>query len=150
IILDGWGFETRTEGNAIYLAHKPCWDRLWQNYSHTLIIPYGTRVGLPIGQMGNSEVGHLNMGAGRIVRMDISRIDHAIETGEFFSNPALKGAMEHAQKTGGALHLMGLVSYGGVHSAQTHLYSLLEMAKKNGLSRVYVHAFTDGRDTAPD
>jgi 2,3-bisphosphoglycerate-independent phosphoglycerate mutase len=150
IILDGWGFETRSEGNAIKLAHKPFWDQLWQNYSHTLIVPYGPRVGLPIGQMGNSEVGHLNMGAGRIVRMDISRIDHAIETGEFFTNPALKDAMEHTQKTGGALHLMGLVSEGGVHSSQDHIYALLQMAKQSGLSRVFVHAFTDGRDTAPD
>ena len=94
----------RQDGNAIALAHKPFWDEMWQRYAHTLIVPYGTRVGLPPGQMGNSEVGHLNMGAGRIVRMDISRIDHAIETDEFFHNAAFKGAIAHAQNTGGALH----------------------------------------------
>lgn len=150
LILDGWGFETRNQGNAIYMAHKPFWDHLWQDSPHTLIVPFGTRVGLPKGQMGNSEVGHLNMGAGRIVRMDISRIDHAIETGELFTNPALTAGMEHVQKSGGALHFMGLVSDGGVHSLQEHLYALLTMAKKHGLDRVYVHAFTDGRDTAPE
>lgn len=150
IILDGWGFETRTEGNAIYLAKKPYWEHMWETYAHSLIVPYGQRVGLPIGQMGNSEVGHLNIGAGRIIRMDISRIDHAIETGELFTNPVLKAAIENAQQTGGALHLMGLMSDGGVHSLQVHLYSLLQMAKNNGLNKVFIHAFTDGRDTAPD
>lgn len=150
IIFDGWGYETRTEGNAILMAQKPCWDNLWSTYAHSLIIPYGQRVGLPIGQMGNSEVGHLNMGAGRIVRMDISRIDHAIETGEFASNPAFLAAMAHAQETGGALHLMGLMSDGGVHSLQTHLYALVALAKAQGLKKIYIHAFTDGRDTAPD
>lgn len=150
VILDGWGYETRTQGNAILAAHKPFWDKMWQEFAHTLIIPYGKRVGLPIGQMGNSEVGHLNIGAGRIVRMDISRIDYAIESGELFTNPEICAAMEYVQKTGGAFHLMGLVSDGGVHSHQEHLYALLEMAKQKGLSNVYVHAFTDGRDTAPE
>lgn len=150
IILDGWGYETRTEGNAIYLAKKPYWDHMWETYAHSLIIPYGQRVGLPVGQMGNSEVGHLNMGAGRIIRMDISRIDHAIETGELFTNPVLVEAIEHAHKAGGALHFMGLMSDGGVHSLQTHLYELIKMAKDHGLSKVFIHAFTDGRDTAPD
>jgi len=150
IILDGWGYETRTEGNAIYLAKKPYWDHMWETYAHSLIIPYGQRVGLPVGQMGNSEVGHLNMGAGRIIRMDISRIDHAIETGELFTNPVLVEALENAQKTGGALHFMGLMSDGGVHSLQEHLYQLVKMAKDHGLSKVFIHAFTDGRDTAPD
>lgn len=150
IILDGWGYETRTEGNAIYLANKPYWDHMWETYAHSLIIPYGQRVGLPVGQMGNSEVGHLNMGAGRIIRMDISRIDHAIETGELFTNPVLVEALEHTQKTGGALHFMGLMSDGGVHSLQSHLYELVKMAKDHGLSKVFIHAFTDGRDTAPD
>lgn len=150
IIFDGWGFETRTQGNAIQIANKPCWDHLWETYQHSLIVPYGQRVGLPVGQMGNSEVGHLNMGAGRIIRMDISRIDHAIESGELASNQRLKEAMKHAQETGGALHFMGLMSDGGVHSLQVHLYALLEMAKNNGLKKVFIHAFTDGRDTAPD
>lgn len=150
IIFDGWGFETRTEGNAIYTAKKPCWDHLWETYQHSLIVPYGQRVGLPIGQMGNSEVGHLNIGAGRIIRMDISKIDHAIETGELASNKEIKGAMEHVQKTDGALHFMGLMSDGGVHSLQAHLYALLQIAKNAGLKKIFIHAFTDGRDTAPD
>src|SRR5262249_31434218 len=109
----------------------------------------GHSVGLPNGQMGNSEVGHLNIGAGRIVRMDISRIDHAIETGDFFLNPALVGAVEHAKRHGTALHLMGLGSDGGVHSWHEHLSALLRLAHDRGLSRVFVHCFLDGRDTPP-
>ncbi|MCS6886209.1 MAG: 2,3-bisphosphoglycerate-independent phosphoglycerate mutase [Acidobacteriota bacterium] len=150
IILDGWGYETRREGNAILAAHKPFWDSMWERFAHTLVIPYGKRVGLPVGQMGNSEVGHLNIGAGRIVRMDISRIDCAIESGDLFTNPALCAAMQHVQQTGGALHFFGLVSDGGVHSHQEHLYALIRMAKEKSLDRVYVHAFTDGRDTSPE
>jgi 2,3-bisphosphoglycerate-independent phosphoglycerate mutase len=147
IILDGFGYSPRREGNAIALARTPHLDELFKKYPNTLIEGSGRAVGLPPGQMGNSEVGHLNIGAGRIVRMDISRIDHAIETGEFFHNPALLEAMDRAK--GSALHLMGLVSHGGVHSWHEHLYALLRMAKDSGLGRVFVHAFLDGRDTPP-
>src|SRR5579884_3684632 len=149
IILDGWGYSPKTEANAIALARKPTYDRLLSQYPNTLIHTSGKFVGLPDGQMGNSEVGHLNIGAGRIVHMDITRIDLMIQNGEFFSNPTLLGAMKHALTTGRTLHLFGLVSDGGVHSQQAHLYALLKMAKQNGLERVYVHAFMDGRDTLP-
>ena len=149
LILDGWGYSPKTEANAIALAQKPTYDRLLREYPNTLIHTSGKYVGLPNGQMGNSEVGHLNIGAGRIVHMDITRIDLMIENGEFFSNPTLLGAMKHAQSSGRRLHLFGLVSDGGVHSQQTHLYALLKMARQNGLERVFVHAFMDGRDTLP-
>jgi 2,3-bisphosphoglycerate-independent phosphoglycerate mutase len=150
IILDGFGYSARRQGNAIALARTPHFDEWFKTYPNTLIDGSGKSVGLPPGQMGNSEVGHLNIGAGRIVRMDISRIDHAIETGEFFSNPALTGAMDYAKDNKSAVHLMGLVSEGGVHSWHHHLYALLRMAKQRGLEQVFVHAFLDGRDTAPD
>jgi len=149
IILDGWGYSPNTEANAIAIARKPTYDRLLREYPNTLIHTSGKYVGLPNGQMGNSEVGHLNIGAGRIVHMDITRIDHMIENGEFFSNPTLLGAMKHARTGGRRLHLFGLVSDGGVHSQQTHLYALLKMAKQNGVDRVFIHAFMDGRDTLP-
>src|SRR5207253_2504478 len=149
IILDGWGYSPTTEANAIALARKPTYDRLLREYPNTLIHTSGKYVGLPKGQMGNSEVGHLNIGAGRIVHMDITRIELMIENGEFFSNPTLLGAMKHARSGGRRLHLFGLVSDGGVHSQQAHLYALLRMAKQNGVDRVFVHAFTDGRDTLP-
>jgi bisphosphoglycerate-independent phosphoglycerate mutase len=147
IIIDGWGYRPEREGNAIALASKPFYDELLEKYPHTLLEASGSRVGLPAGIMGNSEVGHLNMGSGRVIRMDVSRIDYAIETGEFFGNPALTGAVDAAQSAGKALHLMGLVSDGQVHSSQEHLYALLRMAKERGLQRVYVHCFLDGRDT---
>jgi 2,3-bisphosphoglycerate-independent phosphoglycerate mutase len=150
IILDGFGHTDKTEGNAIALAKTPHFDEWFANYPHTLIDGSGRSVGLPLGQMGNSEVGHLNMGAGRIVHMDISRIDVAIETGEFFNNPALMLAMNHANENNSALHLIGLVSWGGVHSWQEHIYALLRMARERNVERVYIHAFLDGRDTAPD
>ena len=150
IILDGFGHSDRREGNAIQLARTPRFDEYYAHYPHTLIDGSGYSVGLPQGQMGNSEVGHLNMGAGRIVRMDISRIDHAIETGEFFQNDVLIKAMEHAKTNQTTLHLMGLVSWGGVHSWQEHIYALLKMAKERGVEKVFVHAFLDGRDTAPN
>jgi 2,3-bisphosphoglycerate-independent phosphoglycerate mutase len=150
IILDGFGFSNRVEGNAIALAKTPHFDRWFRDYPNTLMEASGAAVGLLAGQMGNSEVGHLNMGAGRIVRMDISRIDHAIETGDFFRNQALAQAMDSARSGGRALHLMGLVSHGGVHSWQQHLYTLLDMAKRRNVQRVFVHAFLDGRDTAPE
>jgi 2,3-bisphosphoglycerate-independent phosphoglycerate mutase len=150
IILDGFGYSARREGNAIALAHTPHLDEWLAHYPHSLIEGSGKYVGLPNGQMGNSEVGHLNIGAGRIVRMDISRIDSAIEDGSFYSNKALIDAMEAAKAAGSPLHLMGLVSHGGVHSWDEHLYALLRMAKQNGVQRVFIHAFLDGRDTPPD
>jgi 2,3-bisphosphoglycerate-independent phosphoglycerate mutase len=149
VILDGWGFRAETKANAIALARKPTYDRLLREYPNTLIHTSGKFVGLPNGQMGNSEVGHLNIGAGRIVHMDITRIDLMIQNGEFFSHPVLLAAMKHARESGRRLHLFGLVSDGGVHSQQAHLYALLKMAKQNGLERVFVHAFMDGRDTLP-
>jgi 2,3-bisphosphoglycerate-independent phosphoglycerate mutase len=149
IILDGWGYRAETHANAIALARKPTYDRLLRKYPNTLIHTSGPFVGLPEGQMGNSEVGHLNIGAGRIVHMDITRIDSMIQNGQFFSHPVLLDAMKHARTGERRLHLFGLVSDGGVHSQQAHLYALLKMAKQNGLERVFVHAFMDGRDTLP-
>src|SRR5437899_1873377 len=149
IILDGWGYSPKTEANAIALARKPTYDRLLREYSNTLIHTSGKYVGLPKGQMGNSEVGHLNIGAGRIVLMDSTRIELMIQNGNFFSDPTLLAAMKNARSGGRRLHLFGLVSDGGVHSRQEHLYALLKMAKQNGVDRVFVHAFMDGRDTLP-
>src|SRR6266536_1662069 len=147
IILDGWGYRAETKANAIALARKPTYDRLLREYPNPLIHTSGPFVGLPEGQMGNSEVGHLNIGAGRIVHMDITRLDLMIQNGEFFSHPVLVEAMKNAR--GHKLHLFGLVSDGGVHSRQEHLYALLKMAKQQGVDRVFVHAFMDGRDTLP-
>ena len=149
IIIDGWGYSPTREGNAIALAAKPFYDELNEKYPHTLLTAHGTRVGLPDGVMGNSEVGHLNMGAGRVIRMDVSRIDHDIENGEFFSNEVLAKAMDDAKSRGKQLHLMGLISDGQVHSSQEHLYALLRMAKQRGVERVFIHCFLDGRDTPP-
>jgi 2,3-bisphosphoglycerate-independent phosphoglycerate mutase len=149
IILDGWGYRAETKANAIALARKPTYDRLLREYPNTLIHTSGPFVGLPEGQMGNSEVGHLNIGAGRIVHMDITRIDLMIQNGEFFSHPVLVEGMKNARTSGRKLHLFGLVSDGGVHSRQEHLYALLRMAKQQGVDRVFVHAFMDGRDTLP-
>jgi len=149
IILDGWGYRSETKANAIALARKPTYDRLLREYPNTLIHTSGPFVGLPEGQMGNSEVGHLNIGAGRIVHMDITRIDLMIQNGEFFAHPVLLAAMKHARTGERGLHLFGLVSDGGVHSQQAHLYALLKMAKQNGVGRLFVHAFMDGRDTLP-
>jgi 2,3-bisphosphoglycerate-independent phosphoglycerate mutase len=149
VILDGWGYRAETKANAIALARKPTYDRLLREYPNTLIHTSGPFVGLPEGQMGNSEVGHLNIGAGRIVHMDITRIDSMIQNGALFQHPVLLDAMKHARTGDRRLHLFGLVSDGGVHSQQTHLYALLKMAKQNGLERVFVHAFMDGRDTLP-
>lgn len=147
IILDGFGYAAGTEGNAIAHADTPCLDRCYEHYAWTLIEGAGERVGLPRGQFGNSEVGHLNLGAGRVVKMDITRIDEAIESGRFFENPALIAAVDWGKKR--ALHLMGLLSDGGVHSRITHLEALLELAARRGVERVYLHCFTDGRDTPP-
>jgi len=147
-ILDGWGFRAERENNAIALARKPTYDELLKKFPNTLVHTSGPYVGLPEGQMGNSEVGHLNIGAGRIVYMDITRIDLAIHKGEFFQNELLLRAMQRGRQN--QLHLLGLVSDGGVHSQLAHLFALLEMAKRNGVTRVFVHAFTDGRDTPPE
>ena len=149
IILDGFGYSERREGNAVALARMPFYDELLEKYPHTLIEASGECVGLPAGVMGNSNVGHLCMGAGRVVRTDIERINHEIKTGEFYSNLALESALESALTHDRALHLMGLVSDGLVHSSQEHAYALLRMAAKRGLKRVYVHCFLDGRDTPP-
>jgi 2,3-bisphosphoglycerate-independent phosphoglycerate mutase len=149
IIIDGWGYSPVREGNAIALADTPYYDQLLNDYPHTLLEASGTRVGLPPGIMGNSEVGHLNIGSGRVIRMDVSRVDYEISTGEFFKNPVLVAAMEEAKRNGKALHLQGLVSDGQVHSSLGHLYALLRMAHSRGLDRVFIHCFLDGRDTPP-
>jgi 2,3-bisphosphoglycerate-independent phosphoglycerate mutase len=149
IIMDGWGWREDTDANAVRMARTPTVDALWETYPHTLIQGSGLFVGLPDGQMGNSEVGHLNLGAGRVVNQDIVRIDRAITDGSFFSNEALVGAMNAARERGGALHLVGLLSDGGVHSHQHHLHALVRMASQHGVSRVFVHAILDGRDTPP-
>ena len=149
IILDGFGHSDAREGNAVALASMPFYDELREKYPHTLIEASGGCVGLPAGVMGNSNVGHLCMGAGRVVRTDIERINHDIKTGEFFQNLALNAALESAVKHDRALHVMGLTSDGLVHSSQEHAYALLRMAKERGLRRVYVHCFLDGRDTPP-
>jgi len=148
-ILDGWGYRAETHGNAIAMARKPVYDGLLRDYPNTLLRASEHFVGLPDGQMGNSEVGHLNLGAGRIVRMDMTRIDTAIVSGEFFQDPTLVRAYELAGQKGRALHLIGLLSDGGVHSHSRHLYALLRMAAQQKLTRVFVHAFMDGRDTMP-
>jgi 2,3-bisphosphoglycerate-independent phosphoglycerate mutase len=149
IILDGWGYRAETNANAIALARKPTYDRLLREYPNTLIHTSGPYVGLPDGQMGNSEVGHLNIGAGRVVHMDSTRIELMIQNGDLFRHPVLLNAMKNAQSGGRQLHLFGLVSDGGVHSYQSHLHALLRMAKQNQVERVFVHAFMDGRDTLP-
>jgi len=148
-ILDGWGYRAETANNAIALARKPSYDKLLREFPNTLIRASEHFVGLPDGQMGNSEVGHLNIGAGRIVQMDITRIDALIASGEFGKNPAIMKAMQRAREGGRQLHLFGLVSDGGVHSHQEHLYALLRTAREYGVERVFVHAFMDGRDTLP-
>ncbi len=149
IILDGFGHSEADNGNAITHAAKPNLDRYFANFPHTLLGASGMDVGLPEGQMGNSEVGHTNIGAGRIVYQELTRITKSIQDGDFFTNEALLGAMENCKKNASALHLMGLLSDGGVHSHNTHLYALLEMAKRSGLSQVYVHCIMDGRDVPP-
>ncbi len=150
MILDGWGVRPAGPGNAVSLAKTPNLDRLLSDYPHTQLQTSGKAVGLPDGIMGNSEVGHLNIGAGRVVYQDLTRIDLAIKDGSFFTNQALNIAVQSAVEDNRALHLMGLVSDGGVHSQLTHLLALLDLARKNGLQRVYVHVILDGRDTPPD
>ena len=149
IVLDGWGYRPQTEGNAIALANTPTWDALWKRSSRTLLDASGLRVGLPEGQMGNSEVGHLNLGAGRVVMQDLVRISSAITDGGFYTNPALTAACGQVMSNGGTLHLLGLIGSGGVHAIDQHLLALIEMAKRRGISRVAIHAILDGRDTLP-
>ncbi|MCQ2499353.1 MAG: 2,3-bisphosphoglycerate-independent phosphoglycerate mutase [Lachnospiraceae bacterium] len=149
LILDGYGINEKTEGNAIAMAKTPVMDRLMKEYPYVKGNASGMAVGLPDGQMGNSEVGHLNMGAGRIVYQELTRITKEIQDGTFFENEALMKAVNNCKANDSALHMFGLLSDGGVHSHNTHLYGLLELAKRNGLEKVYVHCFLDGRDTPP-
>jgi 2,3-bisphosphoglycerate-independent phosphoglycerate mutase len=149
IVLDGFGYRAEREGNAIALAKMPCYDELLGKYPHTLIEASGEYVGLPKGVMGNSNVGHLCLGAGRVLRTDLERINYEIQTGEFFTNLVLHAAIDNAVKHDRALHIMGLVSDGLVHSSQEHAYALLRMAKEKEARRVFVHCFLDGRDTPP-
>jgi len=149
LVCDGWGHAPPSEGNAITRARTPIYDRWLAEYPWTLLEASGEAVGLPDGVMGNSEVGHLTLGAGRMVPQDLLRIDLALRDGSFFANPALLAAMQHARRKGATLHLMGLVSDGAVHSHERHLEGLLELASRSGVPRVRVHAFTDGRDTPP-
>lgn len=149
LILDGYGLNEKTEGNAVAIAKTPVMDSLMKEYPFVKGNASGMAVGLPEGQMGNSEVGHLNMGAGRIVYQELTRITKEIADGTFFENPGLLEAVENCKKNGSALHCYGLVSDGGVHSHNSHIYGLLELAKRNGLDKVYVHCFLDGRDTPP-
>lgn len=149
IILDGFAFRDEVKGNAVAQANKPNFDRYWQTYPHATLIASGEAVGLPEGQMGNSEVGHLNIGAGRIVYQSLTRIHKSIRDGDFFRNESFLAAVEHAKAHGSKLHLMGLLSDGGVHSHYEHLFALLKLAKANGLEQVYVHGFLDGRDVGP-
>jgi 2,3-bisphosphoglycerate-independent phosphoglycerate mutase len=149
LILDGWGHREEAEDNALAQAELPNWRRIWQQAPHTLIHTEGRHVGLPDGQMGNSEVGHMNLGAGRIVYQDLTRIDAAIEDGSFFDNAQLRAACQAARDGDATLHLLGLVSPGGVHSHERQLLAMLELARREGVQRVAVHAFLDGRDTPP-
>ena len=149
VILDGWGYREDPSDNAIANADTPVWDRLWSDSPHTLISGSGRDVGLPEGQMGNSEVGHMSLGAGRVIYQNMTRIDHAIETGDFDSNPAYLDAIDAAVSGGGAVHIMGLLSPGGVHSHENHLMAAIRLAHSRGATHVYMHAFLDGRDTPP-
>ncbi|HSH14162.1 MAG TPA: 2,3-bisphosphoglycerate-independent phosphoglycerate mutase, partial [Desulfurivibrionaceae bacterium] len=148
-ILDGWGCGAPTPGNAIHQARTPNMDGWLRHYPHTTLVAHGEAVGLPAGQMGNSEVGHLNIGAGRVVYQDLTRINRDLANGDFFANPVLVGVMGRCRIEDRALHLLGLLSDGGVHSHFEHLIGLLEMAARQGLKKVYIHAFLDGRDTPP-
>lgn len=149
LILDGWGHREDPTDNALAAAHLPNWDALVATSPHTLIHTEGRHVGLPDGQMGNSEVGHMNLGAGRIVYQDLTRVDAAIEDGSFFANEALRAACADAKAGGHTLHLMGLLSPGGVHSHEAHLFAMIDLARREGVPHVAVHAFLDGRDTPP-
>ena len=149
IILDGWGLGNHTHADAIYSTPTPYWDHLLKTYPHSQLLAGGESVGLPDGQMGNSEVGHLNIGAGRVVYQDLVKINKAIESGAILDNPQIKAAYEYARESGKALHLMGLTSNGGVHSSLDHIFALCDIAAHYGLKKVYLHCFMDGRDTDP-
>lgn len=149
IILDGWGYSENTEFNAIANADTPVWDKLWQEHSHSFVRTSGADVGLPSEQMGNSEVGHMNLGAGRVVYQEFTRISRSIRTGSFFDNQTLIDAAKGAADNGKALHLMGLLSPGGVHSHEDHIHAMIKLAAQQGVKDVYVHAFLDGRDMPP-
>jgi len=149
IILDGWGYSETSQSNAIAAAHTPVWDKLWKERPHTLISGSGSAVGLPNDQMGNSEVGHLNLGAGRVVYQEFTRVSRAIRTGSFFNNQTLTDAVDNAVAAGKALHLLGLLSPGGVHSHEEHIFAMAELAAQRGVEKLYLHAFLDGRDTPP-
>src|SRR5687767_1168407 len=149
VIMDGWGLNPRKDYNAIALGNTPYFDYIWNNWPSATLEASGRAVGLPPGQMGNSEVGHMNLGAGRVVLQDLTYINELIENGEFQSNEVLSRVMRHAVDQKSSLHLMGLLSDGGVHSHQAHLYALLRLAKERKVERVFIHAFLDGRDTPP-
>ena len=149
IILDGWGYSEEKDSNAIYHANTPVWDRIWAEYPHTFLRCSGPEVGLPASQMGNSEVGHLNLGAGRVVYQEFTRISRSIKTGSFFTNNTLTRAVDTAVETGKAIHILGLLSPGGVHSHEEHIQAFAKLAVERGAKDVYLHAFLDGRDTPP-
>src|SRR3989344_4874728 len=149
VILDGWGLAAESKSNAISLAHKPFFNSLWASYPHTQLTASGESVGLPKGEAGNSEVGHLNIGAGKIVYQDEPRINSSIADGSFLHSEVFATAFEHVKKNQSSLHIMGLVGTGKVHSSLEHLYALLWAAKESGLGNVFLHLFTDGRDSSP-
>jgi 2,3-bisphosphoglycerate-independent phosphoglycerate mutase len=149
VILDGWGYREAPEDNAIYHANTPTWDRLWNKAPHTVISGSGLDVGLPEGQFGNSEVGHMSLGSGRVDFQSITRIDQAIASGEFFTNPTYTDAIDKAVSARKAVHVFGLLSSGGVHSHENHIHALVRLAAQRGAQQIYVHAFLDGRDTPP-
>ncbi len=150
LILDGWGYSEIPQHNAIAAARKPVWDALWKEYPHMLIRTSGAAVGLPADQMGNSEVGHLNLGAGRVVYQEFTRVSRAIKTGSFFTNLTLTDAVDKAVESDRAVHILGLLSPGGVHSHEEHIHAMVELAVQRGAKKVFLHAFLDGRDTPPN
>src|SRR5579872_467109 len=149
IVLDGWGFSDIKDHNAVSQAQLPTWQRLWNTCPHTLLAASGLDVGLPTGQMGNSEVGHMTMGAGRVVYQDLTRINLAIEDHSFFKNPVLQQALQKAASKNVGLHILGLLSPGGIHSHENHIAAMIKMAQDQNLNKIYLHAFLDGRDTPP-
>ncbi len=148
-VLDGWGYSEKTDFNAIHTANTPVWDKLWSERPHTFVRCSGAEVGLPGGQMGNSEVGHLNLGAGRVVYQEFTRVSRSIKTGSFFTNATLTEAVDKAKESGKAVHILGLLSPGGVHSHEEHIHAMAKLAVERGVEKVYLHAFLDGRDTPP-
>ena len=146
LILDGWGYREAAADNAIALAHTPVWDRLWRDCPHTLIHTSGMKVGLPEGQMGNSEVGHMNLGAGRVVYQSLTRINKSIADGDFFSNPALLRAVSAVKERDRTLHIMGLLSDGGIHSHEDQIAAMIELANRQGCRNILLHALLDGRE----